>query len=31
MRKLVEAHGGTVRVESKPGEGAIFVVNLPVA
>ena len=31
VRKLVEAHGGTVRVESKSGEGARFVVNLPVA
>ena len=31
VRKLVEAHGGTVRVESKPGEGAKFVVTLPVA
>ena len=31
VRKLVEAHGGTVRVESKPGEGAKFVVTLPAA
>ena len=29
VRKLVEAHGGTVRAESKPGEGARFVVSLP--
>ena len=31
VRKLVEAHGGTVRVESNPGEGAKFVVTLPAA
>ena len=31
VRKLVEAHGGTVRVESKSGEGARFVVTLPAA
>ena len=31
VRKLVEAHGGTVRAESKPGEGARFVVTLPSA
>ena len=31
VRKLVEAHGGTVRAESKPGEGAKFVVTLPTA
>ena len=31
VRKLVEAHGGTVRAESRPGEGARFVVTLPSA
>ena len=31
VRKLVEAHGGTVRAESKLGEGAKFVVTLPTA
>ncbi|WP_442929769.1 sensor histidine kinase [Myxococcus sp. NMCA1] len=28
-RRLVEAHGGTIRVESQPGKGATFVVDLP--
>ncbi|MFP2960734.1 PAS domain S-box protein [Myxococcus sp. 1LA] len=28
-RRLVEAHGGTIRVESQPGQGATFVVDLP--
>ena len=31
VRKLVEAHGGTVRAETKPGKGARFVVTLPTA
>ena len=31
VRKLVEAHGGTVRAESKQGEGATVVVTLPAA
>ena len=31
VRKLVEAHGGNVRAESRPGEGARFVVTLPSA
>lgn len=31
VRKLVEAHGGTVRAESKSGQGARFVVTLPSA
>lgn len=26
---IVEAHGGTIRVESKPNEGAVFTVSLP--
>ncbi|QSQ21383.1 PAS domain S-box protein [Pyxidicoccus parkwayensis] len=29
VRQLVEAHGGVIRVESTPGEGACFVVELP--
>jgi PAS domain S-box-containing protein len=29
VRKVVEAHGGTVRVESAPGAGATFLVRLP--
>jgi len=29
VRQLVEAHGGRIRVESVPGEGATFVVELP--
>jgi signal transduction histidine kinase len=28
-RKIAEAHGGTIRAESHPGEGATFVVTLP--
>ncbi len=30
-RTLVEAHGGTIRVETGPGEGALFRVDLPAA
>jgi PAS domain S-box-containing protein len=30
-RRLVEAHGGAVHVESVPGEGATFVIELPLA
>jgi signal transduction histidine kinase len=29
VRQLVEAHGGRIRVESTPGEGATFIVELP--
>ncbi|WIG94139.1 ATP-binding protein [Myxococcus sp. SDU36] len=29
VRQLVEAHGGTIRVESAPSEGAAFIVELP--
>ncbi|MFL5347590.1 MAG: ATP-binding protein [Hyalangium sp.] len=29
VRQLVEAHGGLIRVESTPGEGAAFTVELP--
>jgi PAS domain S-box-containing protein len=30
VRQLVEAHGGTIRVHSRPGEGAEFTVELPI-
>ncbi|WP_437961983.1 HAMP domain-containing sensor histidine kinase [Sorangium sp. So ce119] len=30
VKSVVEAHGGAVTVESAPGEGARFVVELPV-
>jgi two-component system sensor histidine kinase FlrB len=30
-REIVEAHGGDIRAESRPGEGAKFVIDLPVA
>lgn len=30
-QQLVEAHGGTLSVQSQPGEGAVFTVTLPLA
>ena len=29
-KKIIEHHHGTIRVKSQPGEGATFIVTLPV-
>lgn len=29
VKRIIEAHGGTIRVESKPGDGAAFSIELP--
>jgi len=31
VKKIVEAHGGSIRVKSAPGEGAEFIVQIPAA
>ena len=29
VKRIVEAHGGTVRLESEPGRGSTFILELP--
>jgi signal transduction histidine kinase len=31
VKEIVEAHGGTVKVESSEGEGSVFTFSLPIA
>jgi signal transduction histidine kinase len=28
-RRIVERHGGTITAQSKPGEGATFIITMP--
>ncbi len=28
-RKIIERHGGTIAAQSAPGEGAVFIIHLP--
>jgi len=30
-KKIIEAHGGSISIESKPGEGTTFIIDLPVS